>query len=142
MVRDWVQALKKWSTWAIGQSPLPDKRARMMLGASLAVLLLVAIGLVLAFGNPATNPVRHNTAIGAQQTSSGLTAPTTSALPHSGAPTVPTTAVPPKSSHSRAEKRRDKANEMVFRSGRRAGRRHHQHIARHHRAHPVVNPVI
>jgi hypothetical protein len=52
-MRSWAQGLGQWSRWLIGESPLPGKRSRLMLAATVAVVALLVVGLMVAFRSPA-----------------------------------------------------------------------------------------
>src|ERR1700722_7496330 len=63
-MKNWAQGLKQWSIWLVGEGSRPDRRAGLMLGATIAVVVLLGAGTAWAFQNPA--PSRAGGARGAE----------------------------------------------------------------------------
>ena len=57
MVKDWTDALKKGLAWSAGNSPLPDRRSKVMLAGTLAFVAVLLVGLVV-LGSSAKTPRR------------------------------------------------------------------------------------
>ena len=57
MVKDWIEALKKGLAWSAGNSPLPDRRSKVMLAGTLAFVAVLLVGLVV-LGSSAKTPRR------------------------------------------------------------------------------------
>jgi hypothetical protein len=57
MVKDWIDALKKGLAWSTGNSPLPDRRSKVMLAATMAFVAFLLVGLVV-LGSSAKTPRR------------------------------------------------------------------------------------
>ena len=43
-LKTWAQGMKQWLLWLVGDGPLPGQQARTALGATLAVLVVMAVG--------------------------------------------------------------------------------------------------
>ncbi len=56
-MKKWAQGLKQWSMWLVGEGSMPDRRAGLMLGATIAVVALLGVGAAFALQNPA--PKKH-----------------------------------------------------------------------------------
>src|ERR1700738_4346693 len=84
MVEKSLGVLKNWSQWVVGQSPLPDRRSKIMLGSVLAVGAILAVGLIPTIGS--------HTAKGNHPT--GQPASIATALPCSAGSATPTTTTP------------------------------------------------
>jgi hypothetical protein len=54
MVKDWIEALKKGLAWSAGNSPLPDRRSKVMLAGTLAFVAVLLVGLVMLGGSTKT----------------------------------------------------------------------------------------
>jgi hypothetical protein len=54
-VENWAVGLKEWWTWLLGDTPLPGKRSRTMLAATLFGVALLVVGLVIGFRGPGRN---------------------------------------------------------------------------------------
>ena len=52
-MKKWAQGLKQWSMWLVGEGSVPDRRAGLMLGATIAVVALLGVGAAFALQNPA-----------------------------------------------------------------------------------------
>ncbi len=53
MVKSWAQGLEEWWLWLLGDSSMPGKRSRVILATTVVVVVVLAVGLVLAFRGPA-----------------------------------------------------------------------------------------
>jgi hypothetical protein len=86
MVKDWIEALKKGLAWSAGNSPLPDRRSKVMLAGTLAFVAVLLVGLVV-LGSSAKTP-RRAAAPGLSYGVglSPLTTTTTTIAPASSAP--------------------------------------------------------
>ena len=86
MVDQWVRACREWSKWLVGNGPLPESRARVMLAGTLGVLVVVLLGAFVAFGGSGSGSTGRGAA-------SALTAEappaTTAALPSTTTTTTP-----------------------------------------------------
>ena len=63
-MKKWAQGLKQWSMWLVGEGSVPDRRAGLMLGATIAVVALLGVGAAFALQNPA--PKKHGGAHAAE----------------------------------------------------------------------------
>src|ERR1700730_3518886 len=52
-VQDWIRGLKEWGLWLMGDSPLPARRSRLMLFATVLVAALLSVGVLAAYRSPA-----------------------------------------------------------------------------------------
>ncbi|MGB7050509.1 MAG: hypothetical protein WBG41_02970, partial [Acidimicrobiales bacterium] len=52
-MKSWARALKQWWLWLVGDSPLPGRRARLLLAGTAVVVLVLAGGAVFALQSPA-----------------------------------------------------------------------------------------
>jgi hypothetical protein len=88
MVKDWTDALKKGLAWSAGNSPLPDRRSKVMLAGTLAFVAVLLVGLVV-LGSSAKTP-RRAAAPGLSYGVglSPLTTTTTTIAPPSSAPSA------------------------------------------------------
>lgn len=125
MVTDWLQALKKWTSWLEGQATLPDKQSRMKLVGALGVAAVMLIGLV-AMGSvfAPKSPVRHHPASAAQVPLFSPPAPSTT-VPNAAVPSttaVPKTAAVPSTGRSPA------ATPAAARGVLTASKRGHSHL--------------
>jgi len=50
MVEEWVQGCREWAKWLVGNGPLPGSRARAILAGTVGVLVVLLVGISLAFG--------------------------------------------------------------------------------------------
>ena len=55
-MKDWIEGLRHWWRWLVGESALPNKRSGLMLAGTVVVVLLLVFGLLggwlLAVGRP------------------------------------------------------------------------------------------
>ena len=62
-MNSWLQAMKKWSHWLMGDAPLPDGRSKAMLAGTVAAAAVVAVGV------PAVIPSSPSASAASQQNS-------------------------------------------------------------------------
>src|SRR5665213_2139773 len=43
-MNSWLQAMKKWSQWLLGDAPMPDGRSKVLLAGTVATAAIVAVG--------------------------------------------------------------------------------------------------
>ena len=54
-MKDWIEGMRHWWRWLVGESTLPNKRSGLMLAGTVVVVLLLAFGLLAALRSPARN---------------------------------------------------------------------------------------
>jgi hypothetical protein len=54
-MKGWIEGLRHWWRWLVGESTLPNKRSGLMLAGTVVVVLLLAFGLLAALRSPARN---------------------------------------------------------------------------------------
>ena len=54
-MKAWIEGLRHWWRWLVGESTLPNKRSGLMLAGTVVVVLLLAFGLLAALRSPARN---------------------------------------------------------------------------------------
>src|ERR1700722_13142963 len=52
-MKDWIEGLRHWWRWLVGESTLPNKRSGLMLAGTVVVVLLLVFGLLAALRSPA-----------------------------------------------------------------------------------------
>lgn len=103
-MNNWLQAMKQWSQWLLGEAPLPDGRSKAMLAGTVAAAAVIAVGVPAAIpSSPSANaaPSQSTSTPADDASSSSFTVPTTTpvaATPAVIAPVDPTSTVPPSSS--------------------------------------------
>jgi hypothetical protein len=125
MVENFLGIVKNWSQWVVGQSPLPDRRSKIILGGVLAVGATLAVALIVAVGSPATK--------GHHPTSQAASIATP--LPYSAGSTSPTSTMPAMPAVRTASTAKGAAHSPVGKKGTRGaavGRRHHRNTGLHH----------
>ncbi|MBF6556811.1 MAG: hypothetical protein IVW52_11675 [Acidimicrobiales bacterium] len=86
VVKDWIGALKKGLAWSAGNSPLPDRRSKVMLAGTLAFVAVLLFGLVVFGSSTKTAPRRAAPGLSYGVGLSPLTTTTTTTAPLSSAP--------------------------------------------------------
>jgi hypothetical protein len=86
MVKDWIGALKKGLAWSAGNSPLPDRRSKVMLAGTLAFVAVLLFGLVVFGSSTKTAPRRAAPGLSYGVGLSPLATTTTTTAPLSSAP--------------------------------------------------------
>ncbi|MGH9079205.1 MAG: fibronectin type III domain-containing protein [Acidimicrobiales bacterium] len=105
-MKNWVEGLRQWSMWLVGDSPMPGRRSRVMLAGTFLAVALLVTGLIMAFREP-IRPLRASAQDATTETTD--TNPTHAvnhtSLPAAGPAGDPETTVPPiqaKAGRSRA----------------------------------------
>ena len=136
MVENFLGVLKSWSQWVVGQSPLPDRRSKIMLGAVLAVGATLAVALIATIGSPTAKGHHHTSQPASIATplpySAGAASPTSSTMP--AMPAVRTASTAKGAAHSHVGKKATR--------GAAGGRRHHRNTGLHHPKQPVDREVL
>jgi len=102
-MNNWLQAMKQWSQWLLGEAPLPDGRSKAMLAGTVAAAAVIAVGVPAAIpSSPSATAAPQSTpSAAADASSSSFTVPSTtpvSTTPPVIAPANSTATVPPSSS--------------------------------------------
>jgi hypothetical protein len=79
-MNSWLQSMKQWTQWLMGESPLPDGRSKAMLAGTVASVAVVAVGVpALIPSTPSANAAAKQSATAGQDAnSSQYTVPPTS----------------------------------------------------------------
>jgi len=79
-MNSWLQSMKQWTQWLMGESPLPDGRSKAMLAGTVASVAVVAVGVpALIPSTPSANAAaKQSAAAGQDANSSQYTVPSTS----------------------------------------------------------------
>jgi len=78
-MNSWLQSMKQWTQWLMGEAPLPDGRSKAMLAGTVASVAVVAVGVpALIPSTPTANAAGKQSSLAAQDAnSSQYTVPTT-----------------------------------------------------------------
>ncbi|HEY5108800.1 MAG TPA: fibronectin type III domain-containing protein, partial [Acidimicrobiales bacterium] len=121
-MNSWLQAMKQWTQWLMGDAPLPDGRSKAMLAGTVAAAAVIAVGVpAVVPSSPSANAASKLPYTSGQDTSSSqYTVPPTSSTVASSAVVaagVPTTTTVPGASGT---------NPFLTQGKVRNGRHHHQ----------------
>src|SRR5665213_1480652 len=59
-MNNWLQAMKQWAHWLMGDAPLPDGRSKTLLAGTVAAAAMIAVGVPTAFSSSSSaNAASH-----------------------------------------------------------------------------------
>ncbi len=84
-MNSWLQSMKQWTQWLMGEAPLPDGRSKAMLAGTVASVAAIAVGVPAAIpSTPAANAaVKPQSSASSDAASSQYTVPSSTVAPSS-----------------------------------------------------------
>jgi hypothetical protein len=61
-IKAWASGLKQWLKWVTGEAPVPDRRAKQILGGTAGAILLLVVGVSLLPGGSGNPPAARQSA--------------------------------------------------------------------------------
>ncbi len=79
-MNSWLQSMKQWTQWLMGEAPLPDGRSKAMLAGTVASVAVIAVGVpaVIPSTSAANAAAKQSASAGQDTSSSQYTVPPTS----------------------------------------------------------------
>ena len=90
-MNSWLEAMKQWTQWLMGDAPLPDGRSKAVLAGTVAAAAVVAVGLPAAIpSSPSANAASQRDTRPSEGTDpTPVTAPVASSAPPCSRPVLP-----------------------------------------------------
>jgi len=83
-MNSWLQSMKQWTQWLMGEAPLPDGRSRAMLAGTIATISAVAVAVpaVIPTSSSANAAAKRSASAGQDSNSSQYTVPSSTVSPN------------------------------------------------------------
>jgi hypothetical protein len=90
-MNSWLQSMKQWTQWLMGEAPLPDGRSKAMLAGTVASVAVIAVGVPAAIPATTSADAASHKKVNPDANSSQYTVPSTAPKPT--VPHAPTTVI-------------------------------------------------